>query len=247
MATIIAVTSGKGGTGKTSVTGGVSSCMAALGHKVLCIDMDIGLRNLDLTLGLSDRTLMDFTDVISGRCALSRAVVPHPHIDGLFLLSAPTGLHPPELTKLGFQWLLQEASFQFDYIFLDCPAGLGNGFQLSVALAHLVLVVTTTDQAALRDAQRTVWELRRTNAGATHLIVNRVQPKILKKLHTTIDDAMDITALPLLGVVPEDVQVTLSANMGNPIILTTNKGAATAYLNIARRLLGRNVPLMRIR
>ncbi len=247
MATVIAVTSGKGGTGKTSTTGGVASCIAALGYRVLCIDMDIGLRNLDLTLGLSDRTLMDFTDVISGRCPLARAIVPHPHIQGLSLLSAPTALHSPDLSPAGFQGLLQEADSLYDYIFLDCPAGLGEAFQLAISNAHGVLVVTTTDQSALRDAQRTVWELRKSTQCNIHLVVNRVQPKVLKKLHTTIDDAMDTTALPLIGVIPEDVQVMVSANTGNPLILTTSKGAAIAYLNIARRLLGRSVPLMKLR
>ncbi len=209
--------------------------------------MDIGLRNLDLTLGLSDRTLMDFTDVIAGRCTLGRAVVPHPSIEGLSLLSAPTGLHSPDLSVQGFEGLLADADHLYDYIFLDCPAGLGDGFQLATAAAHSILVVTTTDQSALRDAQRTVWELRKMGKRSIHLVVNRVQPKVLKKLRTTIDDAMDTTALPLIGVVPEDVQVMLSANTGNPLSLTTSKGAAIAYLNIARRLLGRSVPLMKLR
>ena len=209
MSTAIVITSGKGGTGKTSITGGVASCLAALGHRVLCIDMDIGLRNLDLTLGLSDRALMDFTDVLCGRCTLERAAVPHPVIQGLFLLTAPVTL--PE-----------------------------------APLSEAALVVSTTDASALRDAQRTVSVLRN-RIPRIHLVVNRVQPRLLRRLHTTIDDAMDAAGLPLLGIVPEDPQVMLCANQGQPLILRASRGAAVAYLNIAKRLLGQKAPLMKMR
>lgn len=245
MATSIVITSGKGGTGKTSLTGGVASCLAALGHRVLCIDMDIGLRNLDLSLGLSDRALMDFTDVLQGRCPLERAAVEHPDIRGLFLLTAPLTL-PDGLTEEAMRGLLRQARERFDYILLDAPAGLGPGFQLAVCGCDRAVVVSTSDASALRDAQRTVSEMR----GRTeriHLVVNRVQPKLLRRLHATIDDAMDAAGLPLLGVVPEDSRVMLAANRGKPLILCANKGAAVAYLNIARRIQGQKVPLMRIR
>ena len=131
MSTAIVITSGKGGTGKTSLTGGVASCLAALGHRVLCIDMDIGLRNLDLTLGLSDRALMDFTDVLSGRCTLERAAVPHPEIQGLFLLTAPVNLPGTPLDEAAMKALLRQAREQYDYILMDSPAGLGEGFRLA--------------------------------------------------------------------------------------------------------------------
>ena len=245
MATVIAVTSGKGGTGKTSLTGAVSSCLAALGHRTLCIDMDVGLRNLDLSLGLADRALMDFTDVLQGRCPLARAAVEHPDIRGLFLLTAPLTL-PDGLTEEAMRGLLRQARERFDYILLDAPAGLGPGFQLAVCGCDRAVVVSTSDASALRDAQRTVSEM----GGRTeriHLVVNRVQPKLLRRLHATIDDAMDAAGLPLLGVVPEDSRVMLAANRGKPLILCANKGAAVAYLNIARRIQGQKVPLMRIR
>lgn len=245
MSTAIVVTSGKGGTGKTSVTGGVASCLAALGNRVLCIDMDIGLRNLDLSLGMSDRALMDFTDVVEGRCGLSRAVVEHPVIHDLFLLTAP--LNPRPIGEAAMQSLIQEAKRSYDYILMDSPAGLGSGFRLAVCAADRGLVVSTTDPSALRDAQRTVSELRRTLPGHIHLVMNRVQPKLLRKLHTTIDDAMDTAGLPLLGVIPEDQAVTLAAGRGQPLILYARKNAAIAYLNIAKRLTGQSVPVMRIR
>lgn len=246
MATVIAITSGKGGTGKTSLTGGVSSCLAALGHSVLCIDMDIGLRNLDLSLGLSDRAFMDFSDVMAGRCTLARAAVTHPIIENLSLLTAPLSLPTGSYSREGMRDLLMQARASYEFILMDAPAGLGEGFELAVCGADRAIVVSTTDASALRDAQRTVAELNR-HLSRIHLVVNRVQPKLLKKLHATIDDAMDTAGLPLLGVVPEDANVMLSANSGKPLILTTNKAAAIAHLNIARRLLGQRTPLMKIR
>ena len=246
MSTAIVITSGKGGTGKTSLTGGVGSCLAALGHQVLCIDMDIGLRNLDLNLGLSDRALMDFTDVLCGRCPLERAAVPHPVIQGLNLITAPVNLPDEPLSEYAMRDLVRQAKQKYDYILMDSPAGLGEGFRLACCAADRAIVVSTTDSSALRDAQRTVSVLRK-QLPQLHLVVNRVQPKLLRRLHTTIDDAMDTAGLPLLGIVPEDPQVLLCATREQPLILYASRGAATAYLNIARRLLGQRVPLMRIR
>ena len=246
MSTAIVITSGKGGTGKTSITGGVASCLAALGHRVLCIDMDIGLRNLDLTLGLSDRALMDFTDVLCGRCTLERAAVPHPVIQGLFLLTAPVTLPEAPLSEAAMKELIHRAREGYDYILMDSPAGLGEGFRLACCAADRAMVVSTTDASALRDAQRTVSVLRN-RIPRIHLVVNRVQHRLLRRLHTTIDDAMDAAGLPLLGIVPEDPQVMLCANQGQPLILRASRGAAVAYLNIAKRLLGQKAPLMKIR
>ncbi|MEQ2456638.1 septum site-determining protein MinD [Flavonifractor hominis] len=246
MSTAIVITSGKGGTGKTSLTGGVASCLAALGRQVLCIDMDIGLRNLDLTLGMSDRALMDFTDVLSGRCTLERAAVSHPVIQGLSLITAPVRLPQEPLSEQAMRELIRQAKQRYDYILMDSPAGLGEGFRLACCGADRVVVVSTTDASALRDAQRTVTILRE-ELPRIHLVVNRVQPKLLRRLHTTIDDAMDAAGLPLLGVVPEDPQVMLCANQGQPLIVRTSRGAAIAYLNIARRLLGQRVPVMKLR
>ncbi|MEG2120261.1 MAG: septum site-determining protein MinD [Pseudoflavonifractor sp.] len=246
MSTTIAVTSGKGGTGKTSLTAGVSSCLAALGKKVLCIDMDIGLRNLDISLGMTDRALMDFTDVLDGHCSLERAAVQHPVIANLSLLTAPLSLPDGAVSTGQMRAFLQQAGAQYDYILLDAPAGLGVGYRLSVCGADQALVVSTSDTSALRDAQRVVSQLSKT-LPHIHLVVNRVQPKLLRRLHTSIDDAMDAAGLPLIGVVPEDPQVMLCANSGQPLILASRRGAAIAYLNIARRLMGQRVPLMRIR
>lgn len=243
MGTAIMVTSGKGGTGKTSLTAGVSSCLAALGYRVLCVDLDIGLRNLDIALGLDDRAVMDFTDVMEFRCPLLTAVAEHPNIHGLFLLTAPLTLPYPD--TVGFCQMMEDAKNCFDYIFMDSPAGLGDGFQLALSAADRAIVVSATDPAALRDAQRTVTELL-PQVSDIHLVMNRVQPKLMRQLRTSIDHAMDTAGLPLLGIVPEDKEVVVAASKGIPLILHSHKRAALAYLNISKRLLGSKVPLMKI-
>lgn len=243
MGVAVMVTSGKGGTGKTSLTAGVASCLAALGNRVLCIDLDIGLRNLDIALGLSDLAVMDFSDVMARRCPLLTAVTSHPDIRGLHLLTAPMNLDDPDVDR--FRAMVEDAKDYFDYIFMDSPAGLGVGFQFAMSAADRAILVSATDPAALRDAQRTVAEL----SGAVsevHLVMNRVQPKLMNKLRTSIDSAMDTAGLPLIGVVPEDPNVTVAATAGEPLVLMTYKGAAPAYLNIARRLSGQRTPLLRI-
>ena len=244
MGTVIAVTSGKGGTGKTSVTGGVAASLALMGRRVLCIDMDVGLRNLDISLGLNDRAMMDFADVALGRCPLARAAVEHPDIKGLSLLTAPMTL-PASLTPDKVRALLKEARAGYDHILIDSPAGLGTGFRLATCGVDRAIVVSTNDASSLRDAQRTVAELEELRL--IHLVMNRIQTKLLRKLRTTIDDAMDAAGLPLIGVVPEDPQVILCANLGRPLATQSRRGAALACWNIARRLEGHRVPIMRIR
>ncbi len=246
MGTVIVVTSGKGGTGKTTLTAGVSSCLAAIGHRVLCIDMDIGLRNLDISLGMTDRAVMDFSDVVEGRCTLERGAAAHPVIEGLYLLTAPMHLPPDRISTQQMVDFLVQAKEAFDYVMIDSPAGIGSGFRLAIAGADRAIVVTTNDPSALRDAQRAVSELSK-QLPSIHLVMNRIQPKMMKRLHTTIDDAMDTAGLPLLGVVPEDPQVSLAMGEGKPLVLASRRDAAVACLNIARRITGQHTPLMKIR
>lgn len=245
MGTAIVVTSGKGGTGKTTVASGISSCLAAIGRRVLCIDADVGLRNLDLCLGMSDLSVMDFSDVLEGRCSLERGAAPHPSIRGLFLLTAPIDLPDGRVAPAQMSQLLADAKKTFDYILIDSPAGIGPGFQLAAAGADRAIVVSTNDPSALRDAQRTVNELGKKMNGI-HLVMNRIQPKLMRRLHATIDDAMNAAGLPLLGVIPEDNHVALALGEGEPLILTSRKGAAMACLHIAWRIDGRYAPLLKL-
>ncbi len=243
----IAVVSGKGGTGKTSFTAGVGAALNLSGKRVLLLDCDIGLRNLDLALGLTDRALMDFTDVAQGRCSLADAAVEHPLLPGLFLLTAPMRLRGSAVTEAQMQALLREVRETFDYCLLDAPAGLGEGFRLATCGADRCVVVTTSDATSLRDAQHTVMELSRFPAGTLHLVVNRVRKKLLRSMHATIDDAIDKAGLPLLGVVPDDDALLVCLNQGTPLLLADSPQAAMAYRNIAKRIQGQKAPLLRIK
>ena len=247
MGQVLAVVSGKGGTGKTSFAANVGMALAEMGHPTLCLDCDVGLRNLDIALAMTDRAIMDFTDVMNGRCSLEEAAVRHPEQKNLFLLTAPSRLGAPDVDQEAFRKLFPEIKKKFDYCLGDAPAGLGSGFQLALAGADRAVVVTTTEASSLRDAQRTVMELGGLGRGQVHLVVNRCKKKLLKSLHQTIDDAIDSAGLPLLGVIPEDETMPLYAGRGVPLLHTNNNSAARAYRNIARRIDGRRVALMRIR
>lgn len=240
----IAVVSGKGGTGKTSFVSGVGTALAQQGRRVLCLDCDTGLRNLDLALGLTDAALMDFTDVAAGRCSLSSAAAEHPNCPGLFLLAAPVHaqqrLTVPQMTSL-----LHAVRQEFDYCLLDAPAGLGSGFRMAVCAADRCVVVTCADASSLRDAQHTVMELSAFPEGSLHLVVNRVRRRLLRQYRTTIDDAMDCTGLPLLGILPEDPALPVCLHQG--LLPAGHHPFAKACQNIAARIQGSSVSLLRIR
>lgn len=245
MGEIIAVVSGKGGTGKTTFTSNTGLALAALGKKVLCFDCDITLRNLDLALGLSDSALMDFTDVLTGRSTLEDAVVAHPRYPSLHLLAAPLLFQELHIDSGEISKLMAKIRESYDFCLVDAPAGLGQGFRIATQDADQVVVVTTSDVTALRDAQRTVMELDRFPTDKVHLVVGRVSKKLMKQMHATIDDAIDAAGLPLLGVVPEDSDVPKYLNRGAPL-RDNNYYAAHAYDNIAKRITGRKVPLMKL-
>ena len=185
MSQVIAVVSGKGGTGKTSFTTLTGMALAQLGKKTLLLDCDIGLRNLDLYLGVSDRALMDFTDVIAGRTTLAQAVVRHPLYPNLYLLTAPVSFGVRLPSKREMQRLIDEIRRHFDFCLIDAAAGIGEAFALATCCADRAVVVTTNDPSSLRDAQRTVMELHRFPTGQLHLVVNRVRRRLLQSLHTT--------------------------------------------------------------
>lgn len=246
MGQVISVVSGKGGTGKTSFVCHVGLYLANMGYRVLCLDCDLGLRNLDIALGMSDCAVMDFTDVLAGRCTLEEAAVPHPTVDILSLLTAPAFVRG-RIDPQAFADLLQEIRGKYDYCLIDSPAGIGRGFHLSVDHCDRAIVVTTTDPTSLRDAQRTVMELSHMSRGSLHLVVNRCKRKLMRNLHQTIDDAIDTAGLPLLGVIPEDEDLPLSMGKGIPLPFLYNRCASKAYKNIAARITGMHVPLMKIR
>ena len=246
MSESIAVGSGKGGVGKTSVVAGVSTCLAAMGYRVLAVDADIGLRNLDIVLGLSDMTALDFGDVLRGNATLERAVVYNNTTENLCLLNAPFSLE--ESYDAGFGKMIESAKELFDYCIIDCAAGLGRSLRMATSAADRVLIVTTLDKTSLRDSALAVELAVNLGAPKVEMIVNRVRPRITAKAKSpNVDDAIDIVRAQLIGVVPEDDRVIISANREIPIIKQASDGAALVYYNIARRIIGQQVRLMKIK
>jgi len=242
MGQVMVVTSGKGGTGKTSLCAGIASGLSQQSRRVLCIDMDVGLRNLDLALGMT--ATVPFTEVTAGRVPLD-AAPSHPGLPGLKLLTAPMSTAAVE--DASFAQLLTQARERFDWVLLDAPAGIGDGFRRAARDADRALIVALADPASLRDAGHTAQLLRQMGLQKLHLAVNRVSRKFYKQINTTIDDVMDRVGLPLLGLVPEDANVVLAAVSGEPLLRYSDRGAAEACSRIARRLSDEKVPLMRIR
>ena len=235
MGELIAIVSGKGGTGKTSVCAGIATALAADGKKVLCVDCDVGLRNLDISLGMSDSGALSFLDVCRGDYDLSQAAE-HPHFPGLFFLTAPVHCTADDIDPDRFAQLLQEARSRYDFVLLDAPAGVDAGFRLTAAPAERCVVVTGPGPAALRDACRVGELLELMGKENVRLIVNRVSRRLVLALHTNVDDMMDEVGLPLLGVMPEDPNVTLAAAAGKPLLLDNCRcAAAEACRRIAKR------------
>lgn len=243
---VILVASGKGGTGKTSLTAHVASALAEGGHRVLVIDADCGLRNLDIVLGLSDSIVFSFADVAQGVAPLERAAVSHPVYPSLFLLTAPGKL--PAITREELEGLIAQAEqLGFEYVLIDGPAGLAPEIRMFAAVATQGLVVTMPDQASVRGAERVARLLESENIIRIRMVVNRVRPALIRHgVMGNIDDAMDLVGLPLLGIVPEDEDVIACGSSGKSLLHAKRGGAATAFRNIARRLDGMRLPIMRI-
>ena len=242
MGELIAILSGKGGTGKTSVCAGVATALAKLGEEVLCIDCDIGLRNLDISLGLTDSCALSFREVCEGGYDLAQATV-HPEFPKLRFLTAPMNCAPEEIDRDAFSQMLRQARSRFSYIFLDAPAGIDAGFRLCASFADRVVLVTGSDPASIRDASRTGEVLELMGKESVRLIVNRIHPKMFDTMGITVDDIMDQAGLPLLGIVPEDANVVLAAAFRKSLLQSTKKGAAAACLRIAKRIQGLPVPV----
>ena len=243
MGQILAVVSGKGGTGKTSLCAAVACSLAKLGQTVLCIDADIGLRNLDISLGMSQEPALPFSAVMSGEYPLTMAA-DHPAFPTLRFLTAPVTQTAEDLDAEAFFALLREAKEHFDWVMIDAPAGVGTGFYLAAHKADLAMVVTGGDPAALRDGARTAEALTQISKAEAKIVVNRIRRRFFQKTRFTVDDCMDTVGLPLLGIVPEDEAVYLSAAAGKPLTRSGKKSAREACDHIALRLLGRKAALL---
>ena len=242
MGELIAVLSGKGGTGKTTVCAGLAEALALSGMSVLCIDCDVGLRNLDIALGISDRESLSFEDVYKGDYTLEDATR-HPVYTKLAFLTAPINCRADQIDEDAFAGLLAQARKKFQYVFLDAPAGIERGFDLAAKYAERIVLVTGADPAAIRDAERAGQLLELMGKTNVRLVVNRINRKMAAAMGVTVDDVMDRSGLPLLGLVPEDPNVVLAAAFKQPLLGYSYKGAAAACQRIAKRIQGYSVPV----
>ena len=244
MSEVIVITSGKGGVGKTTTTANVGTGLAQLNKKVVLIDTDIGLRNLDVVMGLENRIVYNLVDVIEGNCRIKQALIKDKKYPNLFLLPSAqtrdkTSVNPEQMKKL-----VDELREEFDYILLDCPAGIEQGFQNAIAGADRALVVTTPEVSAIRDADRIIGLLEANELKDIKLIVNRLRMDMVKRGDMmSIDDVKEILAIDLIGAVPDDEQIVVSTNQGEPLV-GSNTLAGQAYANISRRIIGEEVAFL---
>lgn len=247
MGEVIVITSGKGGVGKTTTTANLGTALSLMNKKVVLIDTDIGLRNLDVVMGLENRIVYDLVDVVEGFCRTKQALIKDKRFDGLYLLPAAqtrdkTAVKPDQMIKL-----CNELQEEFDYIFIDCPAGIEQGFKNAIAGANKAIVVTTPEVSAVRDADRIIGLLEANELRNPKLLINRVKPDMVKRGDMmSIDDIIDILAIELIGVVPDDEKILISTNRGEPAVTDSKSPAGQAYRNIVRRIMGENVPIMDI-
>mgnify|MGYP002713154287 CR=1 FL=1 len=242
---IVTITSGKGGVGKTTAVASLGIALAARGQKVVCVDGDIGLRNLDVIMGLENRIVYDIVDVVEGRCRLRQAMIRDKRMPDLFLIPAAqtrdkNALSPSDMLRLG-----DELRQVCDWVLIDSPAGIERGFKNSIAAADRVLVLTNPEISAVRDADRVIGILEAEEKGSPALILNRVNAEMVRKQEMlSAEDVLDLLAVDLIGVVPEDPSVIVAANRGQPIALDDDSNAGQAFRNIAGRLMGEDVPFL---
>ncbi|HWR05673.1 septum site-determining protein MinD [Sporomusa sp.] len=245
MGEVIVITSGKGGVGKTTTTANLGTGFALQGKKVVLVDADIGLRNLDVVMGLENRIVYDLVDVTDGNCRLKQALIRDKRYETLYLLPAAQTRDKNAVTPDQMRQLCKELAEEFDYVIIDCPAGIEQGFRNAIAGADRAIIVTTPEVSAVRDADRIIGLLESEGKHNPKLIVNRIRPLMVKKGDMMdIDDIIEILAVDLLGIIPEDEYIVISTNRGEPAIANTTALAGIAYRNIVRRLMGENVPLM---
>ena len=244
-ARVIVVTSGKGGVGKTTSTANIAVALAKEGKKVVAVDTDIGLRNLDMVMGLESRVVYTFIDVIEKNCKLSQALVRDKRVENLFLLPAAQTRTKDAVSPDQMLELCEQLRPDFDFVLLDCPAGIEGGFKNAAAGADEALVVTTPEVPAVRDADRIIGMLESMGKSPIRLIINRFRPTMVQNNDMlSQEDILDVLSIKLLGIVPEDDSVIKATNRGEPLTFVQNSLAGRAYSNIAARILGRNVPLI---
>ncbi len=243
---VIVITSGKGGVGKTTSSANLGMALASRGKSVVLVDADFGLRNLDLLLGLENRVVYTILDVLSGECRMEQALVRDKRQPGLALLPAAQTRDKSAITPEQMQEITNRLAESFNYVLVDCPAGIEQGFRNAIAGAESAIVVTTPEVSAVRDADRVIGLLEAAGLREPRLVLNRYRPQMVQANDMmSVDDVLEILAVKLLGVVPEDEQVIVTTNRGEPIVLMASPPpAGQAYLNIARRLEGEDVPLM---
>ncbi len=244
-AKVITITSGKGGVGKTTATANVAAALAALGEKVVCIDGDIGLRNLDVILGLENRIVYDLVDVVEGRCRLKQAMIRDKRLPELHLIPAAqtrdkTAVSPSDMVRL-----CDELRPDCDWILIDSPAGIERGFRNAIAPADIVIVITNPEVSAVRDADRIIGLIEAEEKGPARLVINRLNPELVRRGDMlSTEDVLELLAVNLLGVVPEDENVLMGGNRGAPVAMDGKSQAGKAFRNIAHRLKGEEVPFL---
>jgi septum site-determining protein MinD len=244
-AQIITITSGKGGVGKTTAVANIAVALASIGSKVVCIDGDIGLRNLDVILGLENRIVYDIVDVIEGRCRLKQAMIRDKKLPNLFLIPAAQTRDKNAVSASDMNRLIKDLRSECDYVLIDSPAGIERGFKNAIAPADRVIVVTNPEVSAVRDADRVIGILEAEGKGPGTLILNRLNPAMVKKNDMlSPDDVLDLLAIELIGIVPEDEDVIVGSNRGTPVAANPKSRAGQAFRNIARRINGEDVPFL---
>ncbi len=247
MGDAIVITSGKGGVGKTTTSANIGTALALQGKKVCMVDTDIGLRNLDVVMGLENRIIYDLVDVADGRCRLNQALIKDKRFAELYLLPAAQTKDKNAVTPDAVRKIVLELKQDFEYVIIDCPAGIEQGYKNAVAGADKAIVVTTPENAAVRDADRIIGLLEHDGIRSPKLVINRIRPNLMKKGDMLdIDEVCQVLAIDLLGIVPDDEHVIKAANMGEPTVMNPASKAAIAYRNIARRILGDTVPLLQL-
>ncbi|HHW18826.1 MAG TPA: septum site-determining protein MinD [Firmicutes bacterium] len=245
MSEALVITSGKGGVGKTTTCANLGVALASLGHKVVLVDADIGLRNLDVVMGLENRIVYDLVDVVEGFCRLRQALVKDKRLEGLYLLPAAQTKDKTAVTPEQMRDLINELKEGHDYVLVDCPAGIEQGFRNAVAGADKAIIVTTPEMSAVRDADRIIGLLEASGFDRPKLIINRIKPKMVARGDMMdIDEIIDLLAIDLIGVVPDDEYIVVSTNRGEPAVLANSSKAGEAFRNIARRIRGETVPFM---